>query len=243
MTEFQLRSTQDWSQPSDKALAKIPIFRGLPPNTKRALSQSCQTRCYSPGELIIEYRDKRNQVFFLIKGCVRVNYYAPDGKEVLFLDQHAGDLFGELSALDGRPRSANVLALTESLVLIMPAAQFCQIVQNNSIMSNALLLHLTQRIRTLSARVIEFSTLPVQDRVRAELLRLAGSGTPGNCGIIVRPAPTHAEIASRISTHREAVTRELNELVRAGLVETRHRTLIIRDRQTLAAIIQNHTVE
>src|SRR5262249_5502620 len=89
-------------------------------------------------------------------------------------------------------------------------------------------------------RVVEFSTLPVRSRVHAELLRLAriSARDPDRTTAVIAPAPTHAEIASRISTHREAVTRELNELVRAKVIEKRGSALVIRDIVELTNMIE-----
>jgi hypothetical protein len=91
----------------------------------------------------------------------------------------------------------------------------------------------------LLGRIIEFRTLPVRGRVHAELLRLARIAAPhlGHCIATIAPAPTHAAIASRIDTHREAVTREFNELSRMGLIKRNGRELVIRDIAALAELV------
>ena len=76
-----------------------------------------------------------------------------------------------------------------------------------------------KKIRALTTRVYEFSTLAVKNRIQAELLRLARLASGDGKRARVAPAPTHSEIASRVATHREAVTRELNRLARLGLIE------------------------
>src|SRR3546814_17818984 len=81
----------------------------------------------------------------------------------------------------------------------------------------ALLTSLIGTVRTLSERIFEFSTLAVKNRIHSELLRLAREGEHVGKTAHISPAPTHADIASRISTHREAVTRDLNELTKSGL--------------------------
>ena len=93
--------------------------------------------------------------------------------------------------------------------------------------------------RRLLVRIIEFRTLPVRGRVHAELLRLARIDAPhlGHCIATIAPAPTHATIASRIDTHREAVTREFNELARVGLIERKGRAIIVRDVAALAELV------
>ena len=95
--------------------------------------------------------------------------------------------------------------------------------------AEAMLKRLTRQIRTLSERVFEFSTLAVRNRIHAELVRLASECTQPDGSARLSPPPTHADIASRISTHREAVTRELNDMAQAGLVERKPGALVIRD--------------
>jgi hypothetical protein len=110
-------------------------------------------------------------------------------------------------------------------------------------LAQALLPRLTRIIRTLTTRVYEFSTLAVNNRIQAELLRLAGlEPKNGNSARIV-PAPTHVEIASRVSTHREAVTRELARLARIGIIERRRGTLLIKNIDRLAAMVRDATGE
>jgi CRP/FNR family cyclic AMP-dependent transcriptional regulator len=94
-------------------------------------------------------------------------------------------------------------------------------------------------IRMLDRRVYEFSTLAVNNRIRAELLRIANlSPRKGKCAQIV-PAPTHVEIASRVSTHREAVTRELTRLTRLGILERQGHVLVVKDVDRLALIVHD----
>jgi CRP-like cAMP-binding protein len=100
-----------------------------------------------------------------------------------------------------------------------------------------LLEHFVGEIRELTTRVYEFSTLAVRYRIQAELLRLARlAGSEGKTARIV-PAPTHEEIASRTSTHREAVTRELNRLAKMGVLDQLNRELWIRDIDRLAGLV------
>jgi CRP-like cAMP-binding protein len=101
----------------------------------------------------------------------------------------------------------------------------------------AILRHLTTQVRALTERVFEFSTLAVRNRVHAELVRLARDH--GGNDAVIRPAPTHTEIASRISTHREAVTRELNRLEDLGLIVREGRSLRVADLERLQAMVED----
>ena len=92
-------------------------------------------------------------------------------------------------------------------------------------------------VRQLSERLVDLSTLDVHNRLDAELLELARAGRSEGNVAIIDPAPRHADLASRISTYREQVTRELSALVRAGILERAGRTLVVRDVARLARLV------
>ncbi len=147
-------------------------------------------------------------------------------------------MFGEFSAIDGEPRSADVVALGDCLVATMSDSVFWELLERHPEVVAATLKQLTSQIRALTERVFEFSTLAVNNRIHAELLRLA-RGHEGNDNTArIEPAPTHAELASRLSTHREAVTRELNALARTGLIERDGNALRITDVAELSRMVE-----
>ena len=92
-------------------------------------------------------------------------------------------------------------------------------------------------VRSLSERIFEFTTYGVPNRIQAELLRLAKANGHGTEVVNIYPAPTHADIASQVSTHREAVTREFSHLASEGILEKRGRNLIIRDVARLEQLV------
>ena len=99
------------------------------------------------------------------------------------------------------------------------------------------------KIRELTNRVYEFSSLDVANRTRAELLRLALAGHRQGRSAKIAPAPTHAEIASRVSTHREAVTREINRLSKLGILERQGGALIVKDIERLEDMVHEASGE
>ena len=142
---------------SQRSLAAIPLLAGLSPAGLKDIEQRCSWRRYEPGEPIVEYLDRSDDVFFLVDGEARVIIYSLTGKVVSFHDLSPGDMFGEYPAIDGRPRSASVEARTSCLVALMPAAAFLDLVQSEPKVSQALLKQLVATIRRLSTRVYEFS--------------------------------------------------------------------------------------
>ncbi len=226
--------------PSDKekTLKRVKIFAGVDDEALSVLADKCRWEAVKPEVQVITHQDSSNDVTFVIEGKARVIIYSLAGKTVTFRDIEAGDFVGELSAIDGAPRSASVEAVERCVVAHMPRQVFIEALTTNTTITEAALLHFTNQIRTLTERVFEFSTLAVRNRIQAELLRLTDFETEADGTARLSPAPTHAEIASRVSTHREAVTRELQRLTQLGLIERQGRSLQITDVPRLELMVQ-----
>ena len=222
---------------SDKTLFGINVFRSLSPDDCRAVASRCHWHRYTAGQQILSHLDTSTDVYFIVGGRVRVTLCSPSGKEVTFRDLGSGQMFGDLSAIDGQARSANVVTLADSLVAAMPSSAFREVRNGYPEVAEAVLQEAVGLVRHLSERVFEFGALGVKNRVHAELLRLARGHMRDERSAEIRPAPIHADIASRVSTHREAVSRELSELQRAGLVERLHGALVIHDVPRLARLV------
>ena len=216
----------------------VKIFSGLGDDDLSELADKCRWETIEPEVQIITQQDASNDVLFVVEGRARVIIYSLNGKTVTFRDIDVGDFVGELSAIDGSPRSASVEAVERCLVAHMPATVFKQALTANADVTQAAFLHFTNQIRKLTERVFEFSTLAVRNRIQAELLRLAGDETDSGGAAVLSPAPTHAEIASRVSTHREAVTRELQRLSQLNVIEKQGRSLRITDVARLEDMVQ-----
>jgi len=228
----------DFQEISGTSLSGIEVFADLKPAERQAIAGLCRGRRYHPEQVVVSHLDGSNRdVFFIISGSVRVTIYSLSGKEISFRDETAGQMFGELSAIDGKPRSAHVLALTDSLLAFMSPGDFWKVVHKYPVIAAKILKNLTNLVRLLSERVIEFSVLGVNNRIHAELLRLAREDVRDDGTAIISPAPTHAEIASRVSTHREAVSRELSTLNRSGLLVKQSNALLIQDIERLEKMV------
>ncbi len=220
-------------------LARVELFAKFSAKQLEAVAKRCQQRSYSAGQQIVGHLDETNDVYFILSGRVRVNIYSPAGKVVSFREIDAGETFGELSAIDGLPRSANVVALTDTAIASMSAKVFWEVLMSHPEAASLTLRRLASLVRLMTERVFEISALAVRNRVQSELLRLARHGVARDNTSVISPAPTHADIASQVSTHREAVTRELNDLARAGLVERRSGALVVLDVARLARMVED----
>jgi CRP/FNR family transcriptional regulator, cyclic AMP receptor protein len=225
------------------SLAGVAIFARLPREALDRIERRCAWRRYERGTPIVDYLDASDDVFFIVFGEVKVTIYSRAGKAVSFSIMGPGEVFGEYPAIDQGPRSASVEARTNCLVASLPADAFRELLRTEPRIAEALLPQLVRKIRALTTRVYEFSTLAVKNRIQAELLRLANlAPRDGKCARIA-PVPTHAEIASRVATHREAVTREINRLLRAGVIERESGALVVKDVDRLIELVHGATGE
>jgi CRP/FNR family transcriptional regulator, cyclic AMP receptor protein len=220
-------------------LSGIDLFGGLSGSELEALAKLCRWRRYAPADQIIGNQDKTTDVFFIASGRVRATIYAASGKEVSFRDLGAGKSIGELSAVDGAPRSANVIALTNTVLASMPAEIFRNVLRDHPDVSARMMAYLVGLVRKLSDRVVEYSVLAVRNRIHAELLRLARERIVEGNTATLSPAPRHADIANRVATHREAVTRELSVLVGDGCIERQPGALVISDVSRLERLVKD----
>jgi CRP-like cAMP-binding protein len=156
-------------------------------------------------------------------------------QDVIFSDMDAGSIFGELAAFDGAPRAASVFAVTDSIVAKMPAPLFVETMFAHRPLGEAVVTILIERVRSMSRRVGELSALDVRSRVYAELLRLARPDREDPRRAIIVTPPNQSELAARINTRRETVSRELNAMEREGLIERRRGAIVINDALRLSA--------
>jgi CRP/FNR family cyclic AMP-dependent transcriptional regulator len=218
-------------------LRSFPLLRDLGDAALAAVAADCILHHYAEGELVIGHTDTSYDVLLVVSGAVEVSLYSADGQRVGFLEMPKGMMFGEIAAIDGLPRSASVEASEASIIARLPRKRFLTLMEEHPGFAMAVARQLAGHVRRLTTRVFEFSTMAVRQRLRAELLRLATPGTDGSA--VIAHLPTHAELASRISTHREAVSREMAWLEGHGYTRKQGRSLTIPSLGTFRGLLDN----
>jgi CRP-like cAMP-binding protein len=220
-------------------LSNVGLFQGLSDDVLNGIELACRYRRFSAHEQIIDRDSPTTDVFFIVRGSVRIVNYSLSGREITFDDLHEGQYFGELSALDGLPRSASVLALEDTLIVALPGRMFVDLVVENPRLSQRVMIRLSQIIRGAIDRIMDLSTLAAINRVQAELLRQARTVRAAGNAAVIEPIPVHSDIASRVSTTRETVARVLNDLARKGIVERKRDSLMIHDLRRLEEMVED----
>lgn len=225
------------AEPSILGLKRVRLLEGVPAPALERLAPQCRWRRFPAGQRVISREAADQDVYLIIAGRVRVTSFSVSGRQVTFRDIPAGDWFGDFAAIDGLSRSADIVALEDALVASMAPAVFRELLHEHPAACDRMLHRLVTSVRELTERVFDLSTLGVQNRVHAEVLRLARqAGVKANAARI-DPAPKHTEIASQISTYREQVTREISAMVKEGLVLRSGHTLVVPDVGRLERIV------
>ncbi len=209
-------------------MTNASFIDSLPSQERDTLMTLLKLHDHDPGEIVISQEENSKDVYFVIGGSARATIFSDEGKIVAYRDILAGAIFGELSAIDDAPRSASVVAVKKLRVGRLPQSSFRELIENSPKFTRVLLEYMTAQLRGMTARIFEFSTMLVRERLLAELLRMGeaatgeidpgASATSGGTIARINPPPTHFDLATRISTHREAVSREMSKLTKQNLI-------------------------
>jgi CRP/FNR family cyclic AMP-dependent transcriptional regulator len=219
------------------SLAAHPCFKTLDPESCRILDRHCVWVKTPAGAWVVGQSANDRDVYFIMTGRLRGVLHAVR-QDLTFNNMEAGSFFGEMSAFDGAPRAVSVFAVNDSLVARMPCTVFIETLFSHRPLAEAVLAALIARVRELSRRVGELGALDVRSRVHAELLRLARPDRDNPKRAIILAPPNQSELASRINTRRETVSREINAMEREGLIQRRRGAIVINDALRLSARIE-----
>ena len=224
------------------SLAGIELLSELSPTSLAELETRVRFRHYQAKELIFDLESGGTEVYFIAEGKVQVVNYSPSGREVSFAQVPAGGYIGELSAIDGRPRSATIVALEDTTLASISADTVMALLLDNQPIALDVLQRLSTMVRAADERIMGLATLSAVNRVHSEILRMAAPDTVDwedeNNTALIDPIPTHAEIAARASTTRETVSRVMSHLAKVFILERTESAVQILDLERLRSLIE-----
>jgi len=212
-------------------LRKVPLFSQLAPSDLERVSEISRERAYPRNSVILFEDDPGDALYVVAQGQVKVVLIGEDGREVILSVMGEGEFFGEMALVDDEPRSAHVIAMEDSTLLVLRREDFQGILKQTPGIALALLRELSRRLRRVDEKVGSLVLLDVNGRVAQLLLELADEA--GSERITRRL--THHTIAQMIGSSRETVSRTMRELVDKGYIEVSRREIVIRDRTALEA--------
>lgn len=209
-------------------LGYVPVFQRLTAEERRVFAGLVREQRVARGALIVRQGDPGDALYVVRAGQVKVTVMGEDGREVILGTLGATAHFGELALLDGRPRSAHVLAMEATTLYVLRREDFRRQVEQMPRVAWALLEELSRRLREADQKITGLVLLDVPGRV-ARLLLDRATGEPP----VVERAPTHETMAQMIGASRETVSRAMKELQDLGLVRAERRTVHLLDREGL----------
>jgi len=218
------------SNSAECSLDNIKLLEELPGEARYEMGKKCEWIKFGPDEIILDNSDEdKHEVFFLVKGNVRIMNFAGDDQEIALADLQEGSNFGELSAIDCRGRSARVVGSDNCVVARMERDVFLEMLLRYPKVSLNLLDQLANIIRNLTERVSVLSTLSPHQRVYHELLRISEPDPRGDGTWVIDVVPAHNQIAGWAGTDKMKVANAIGGLVRNGIIKRHHRSFVIID--------------
>jgi CRP/FNR family transcriptional regulator/CRP/FNR family cyclic AMP-dependent transcriptional regulator len=209
-------------------LRTVPIFSELGDGDIASLGRLSSRRHYPKDGVVFFENEPGDSLFMILEGRVKVTILGDDGREIILSILGPGDFFGEMSLLDDEPRSATAIAAEESELLLLARDDFQSFVSENRTIMGALIRVLASRLRHANQQISTLALLDVYGRVASVILEMANDeGKRLRDGRVSMRRATHQEIANRIGTTRETVTRMLKDLERHGLIHVAGKKMVL----------------
>lgn len=210
---------------------------------RAALVQAGVTRQFPAHTALFHSGDPSTHVVLLLDGWVKVSASSRNGYEALLAIRGPGDILGDLSALDEKPRSATVLTLVPVEASVLPRDRFLEFLRREPGLAVTLLRYLADRLRDADGKRLEFGALSVMERLARHLLALADlhgasepDGRDGRDRIVIDIPLSQRELAGSVGASREAVARVLRILRERHIVTTTRQRIVIVQPQVLQSI-------
>ncbi|MTI00638.1 Crp/Fnr family transcriptional regulator [Roseibium sp. RKSG952] len=195
-------------------------LEGLAEDLASELANLARPMKISAGTILFENGDPGNGFYAVLEGSLKVSILSVDGDEQLLAVLGPGDLVGELALLDGRPRSATVIALKEARLAFVDKSAFERFADQNPAVYRHMLYIVGKRLRQSNDVLAARSFLPLPGRVAQALLQLSDTfGKPIDGGrVLIHYKLSQADIANMAGAARENVSRVLNDWKRSGTI-------------------------
>jgi len=203
-------------------LKKIDLFADISDSAMAALQHCAKQHKYSKNSIIVTEGDTHSNFYIVVSGTLKVFVHGDDGRQVTLNQLGPGDYFGELALIDGEARSASVMTQSATVLEVISQQDFHQFLETDQAASLVMMKALVRRIRVLTNSVRDLALLDVYGRVANLLQQGAAADTNQTLKL------THQEIADRVGSSREMVSRIMRELALGGYIEQTTGTIVVR---------------
>ena len=221
-------------------LSSVWLFSELPPQAIEQFARYTHTKICRPNEIIIERGKPGSSMMLVAEGRVKIRSAFWDGREIVFNIIDPGEVFGEVALLDGRERTADAVAMGNTVLFVLERRDFLPLIRKSPDIGVRLLSVLCDRIRHTSEQVEDLLFLGHPTRLAKVLLWLAKRyGTPAPGGVSIDIALSQRELGTLVGVRREAMNRQLSVWRGEGLIELNDRMITILDVAAFESLVDN----
>ena len=213
---------------SHAQLRNVPLFSGLTDDMLTAVADACTVAAFERNSVIFHERDDGTSLFVILSGMVKVSLVRGDGKEAILALLRPGEFFGEMALLDNRPRSASVIAMRPTTVVILTREDFEKLINTRPQIIKNMIDAVAGRLRRANQKIANLAFLDAIGRVSDAICQIAeDSGEEVDEGLLIRNRISHEQLGNLAATTRETVTHCLATLEKRGYVLSNGRDLLV----------------
>ncbi|WP_027085344.1 Crp/Fnr family transcriptional regulator [Cohnella panacarvi] len=200
-------------------LKKVSLFDNLNDEQLEHILRIAQRRTIPQGSLLFQEKELGHTFYVVLSGSIKLFTRSNNGEEKVLSLVNAGESFGELSLLDGRPRSASAQTLEPTTVLELSSDQFMELLQNHFDITKGILTELSRRLRKTNEHVNDLTFLDGRTRVLKNLITLANQNGNREGNIIsIHMALNYDELAQMAGVTKAVLSDVLRELESRGVL-------------------------
>ncbi len=208
-------------------LRRIDLFADLTDREADTVLDVMRERSFTRGTTVFHQHDSGGGLYLLLAGSVKISRTGRDGRDVTVAVLSEGNFFGEMSLIDGQPRSASATTLQAARVLVLDREHFQRYVLAQPRIVAKLLRELSKRLRAADQAIENLALGSVHDRLCHLLGHLGRRASTKEAGGVVERSPTHQELAEMVGSSRETVTRALATMEKAGMIDVDRRRIVL----------------
>ncbi|MFC1859415.1 Crp/Fnr family transcriptional regulator [Thermodesulfobacteriota bacterium] len=209
-------------------LSNIPLFRGLSPEVLADLAERLRMLKARKGDVLFRKESEGTTLYIIQEGAIKIVLPSKLGEEMIVTIFSEGDFFGEMSLLDGMPRSADAVAVEASILLLLNRNDFIAFLRQHDSAMSMILASLSTRLRKTDDLLEDTSFLNIPARFAKKLLELGDTfGRREGDSLEISLRLTQKDLADMVGATRESINKELRTLRERGLVTTTDKVIKI----------------
>jgi len=208
-------------------LKQIPLFTHLKDAQLKAIAAQCKKVLFKKGSVIFHMKDMSTDLYIVDAGRLKAMLADDEGDEIILAHFDKGAFFGELSLLDGKGRSATIVADTDSELSVLSQADFLGLLSKDPKIAIALMTTLVERLRKADEKIESLAFQEVNERLIRALLDGAKRDDSSGKEFLKRGKLTHKELSGMIGSSREAVSKCMKMLASSGIIKESDGNLLI----------------